>query len=152
MAKCRKANGAGEGSTPSAPSSSERETLDALVATLSGLNLDQLRLQWWAGSLPPIFRDGCSCVCSPIGSRPRQSGISIGRYCGVCGEPRDEAFESVDARPFATCGPTTREGVGLKSGALLVREWNSRLERVMVLDDRKVAAWDENALAAYIAA
>ena len=40
-----------------------------------------------------------------------------------------------DARPFATRGPTTREGVGLKSGALLVREWNSRLERVMVLDD-----------------
>ena len=50
-------------------------------------------------------------------------------------EIRDEAFESGDARPFATRGPTTREGVGLKSGALLVREWNSRLERVMVLDD-----------------
>jgi Protein of unknown function (DUF2924) len=40
-----------------------------------------------------------------------------------------------DARPFAPRGPTTREGVGLKSGALLVREWSGRLERVMVLDD-----------------
>ena len=47
----------------------------------------------------------------------------------------DEAFELGDARPFATRGPTTREGIGLKSDALLVREWNSRLERVMVLDD-----------------
>src|SRR5271165_892663 len=43
--------------------------------------------------------------------------------------------ESGDARPFAPRGPTTREGVGLKSGALLVREWNGRLERVMILDD-----------------
>ena len=50
-------------------------------------------------------------------------------------EPRDEAFELGDARPFATRGPTTREGVGLKSGALLVREWNGRLERIMILDD-----------------
>jgi len=50
-------------------------------------------------------------------------------------EPRDEALESGGARPFATRGPTTREGFGLKSGALLVREWNGRLERVMVLDD-----------------
>ena len=50
-------------------------------------------------------------------------------------EPEDEAFELGGARPFATRGPTTREGVGLKSGALLVREWNGRLERVMVLED-----------------
>ena len=50
------------------------------------------------------------------------------------------AFELRDARPFATRGPTTREGVGLKSGALLVREWNGRLERVMILDDG--CAWN----------
>ena len=47
----------------------------------------------------------------------------------------DDALELGDARPFAPRGPTTREGVGLKSGALLVREWSGRLERVMVLDD-----------------
>ena len=39
-------------------------------------------------------------------------------------ESGDGAFEPGSARPFATRGPTTREGVGLKSGALLVREWN----------------------------
>ena len=27
------------------------------------------------------------------------------------------------------------EGVGLKAGALLVREWNGRLERVMILEE-----------------
>jgi hypothetical protein len=49
--------------------------------------------------------------------------------------PRDEALGSKDTHPFATRGPTTREGVGLRSGALLVREWKGRPERVMVLDD-----------------
>ncbi len=44
-------------------------------------------------------------------------------------EPKDESFGSGDARPFATRGPTTREGVGLRPGALLVREWNGRPER-----------------------
>jgi hypothetical protein len=50
-------------------------------------------------------------------------------------QPREEAFESRNARPFASRRPTTRDGVGLKPGALLVREWNGRLERVMILDD-----------------
>jgi Protein of unknown function (DUF2924) len=49
-------------------------------------------------------------------------------------EMKGEALESGQAPPFATRGPITREGVGLKSGALLVREWNGRIERVMVLD------------------
>ena len=47
MAKRGKASGAGEASVPPALSASERETVDASVASLSGLNLDQLRLQWW---------------------------------------------------------------------------------------------------------
>ena len=42
----------------------------------------------WAGSLPPISRHGCSFACSPIGSKPRASGISIGRPCGVCASRR----------------------------------------------------------------
>ena len=50
-------------------------------------------------------------------------------------EPPWEAFELGVVRPFANRRPTTPEGVGLKSGALLVREWNGRVERVMILDD-----------------
>ena len=45
MAKRGKASRAGE-AVPPALSVSERETVDASVASLSGLNLDQLRLQW----------------------------------------------------------------------------------------------------------
>jgi hypothetical protein len=37
--------------------------------------------------------------------------------------------------PFDRRVPQTREGLGLKAGALLVREWNGRLERVMILDE-----------------
>jgi hypothetical protein len=38
------------------------------------------------------------------------------------------------AAPFDRRAPQTREGVGLKAGALLVREWNGRFERVMILE------------------
>ena len=60
MAKRRKASGAGEASVPPAPSSSERERLDASVASLSGLNADQLRLQWrnHLGGIPPAHLPG----------------------------------------------------------------------------------------------
>jgi Protein of unknown function (DUF2924) len=40
-----------------------------------------------------------------------------------------------DAAPFDRRSPQTRDGVGLKAGALLVREWNGKLERVMILKD-----------------
>jgi transposase-like protein len=39
------------------------------------------------------------------------------------------------ATPFYRRAPQTREGVGLKAGALLVREWKGRLERVMILEE-----------------
>jgi hypothetical protein len=39
------------------------------------------------------------------------------------------------AAPFDRRAPQTREGVGLKAGAQLVREWKGRLERVMILEE-----------------
>jgi hypothetical protein len=37
--------------------------------------------------------------------------------------------------PFGCPLPQTREGLGLKAGALLVREWNGKLERVVILKE-----------------
>jgi hypothetical protein len=37
--------------------------------------------------------------------------------------------------PFDRRMPQTREGLGLKAGALLMREWRGRLERVMILEE-----------------
>ena len=138
MATRRNANGAGEASAPPAPSPSERETLDASVASLSGLNLDQLRLQWrnHLGGIAPAHLPGWLLM------RVLAYRIQVAAFGDLdrailrrLRAPRDEGFKSGDPRPFAARGPTTREGVGLKPGALLVREWNSRLERVMILDD-----------------
>ena len=60
MAKRRKASRAGEASVPPTPSASEREMLDASVARLSGLNVDQLRLHWrnHVGGVAPAHLPG----------------------------------------------------------------------------------------------
>src|SRR5271165_2389642 len=131
-------NGLGEASAPPAPSASERETLDASVASLSGLNVDQLRLQWrnHLGGIAPAHLPGW-LIMRVLAYRIQAAAFGdLDRaMLRRLRESGDGAFEPGSARPFATRGPTTREGVGLKSGALLVREWNGRLERVMVLED-----------------
>jgi hypothetical protein len=138
MTKRRKASGAGEASSAPAPSREERGALDALVAGLSHVNLDQLRLQWrnHLGGSSPIHLPGW-LLLRVLAYRIQAAAFGdLDRaILRRLREPRDEAFESGGTRPFATRGPTTREGVGLKSGALLVREWKGRLERVMVLED-----------------
>ena len=60
MTKRRKANGAGEASSAPAPTRSERGALDALVASLPHLNLDQLHLQWrnHLGGIAPAHLPG----------------------------------------------------------------------------------------------
>jgi hypothetical protein len=58
-------------------------------------------------------------------------GLGLGRY--------EEKFREnkidFDVLADLTDGDLRREGVGLKSGAFVVREWNGRIERVMVLDE-----------------
>ena len=138
MVKRRKASGVGEASVPPTPSTSERETLEASVASLSGLDVDQLRLQWrnHLGGVAPAHLPGW-LLMRVLAYRIQAAAFGdLDRaILRRLRESVDEAFKLGGARPFATRGPTTREGVGLKSGALLVREWNGRLERIMILDD-----------------
>ena len=60
MATRRMASGAGEALVPQVPSLSEGEALDGLVASLSSLNMDQLRLQWrnHLGGIAPAHLPG----------------------------------------------------------------------------------------------
>src|SRR5271165_1349962 len=60
MAKHRKSSGLGGALVTPAPSSSEREVLDASVTSLSGLNVDQLRLEWrnHPGGIAPAHLPG----------------------------------------------------------------------------------------------
>jgi len=138
MARRRKATGAGEASGTPAPAPPERGTLDALVVGLSHLNQDQLELQWRnaLGGSPPAH------LPSRLLMRVLAYRIQAAAFGDLdravlrrLREPRDEALESGGARPFATRGPTTGEGLRVRSGALLVREWKGHLERVMALDD-----------------
>jgi hypothetical protein len=138
MTKRRKASSAGEASGAPAPPPSQRGAIDALVASLSHLNLDQLRLQWrnhLGGSLPTHLPGWLLMRVLAYRIQALAFGDLDRAILRRLREPRDEASGSVGACPFAIRGATTREGVGLKSGSLLVREWKGRHERVMVLDD-----------------
>ena len=77
--KCDRARG-----LPPAPSASARETLDASVARLSGLNTDQLRLQWrnHLGGVAPAHLPGWLLLRVLAYRKPRHSGISTGRFWG----------------------------------------------------------------------
>jgi hypothetical protein len=48
--------------------------------------------------------------------------------------PRGDAIDFAGS-PFKKRKPRTRDGRGITSGALLVREWKGKLERVMVLNN-----------------
>jgi hypothetical protein len=52
----------------------------------------------------------------------------------VLRQPKGRRLASSDLHPFEARVPTTREGTKLQAGALLAREWNGRVERVMILD------------------
>ena len=105
-----------------------------IVANLEGLDLNGLRRQWRAhlGGEPPAHL-------------PRWLLIRVLAY-----RLQSDAFGGLDksirrilrsgkeddvAAPFDRRAPQTREGLGLKAGALLVREWKGRLERVMILEE-----------------
>jgi hypothetical protein len=138
MAKRQKATGAGEATVPPAQSSSERERLETAVASLSGLNADQLRLHWrnHLGGIVPAHLPGWLLIrVLAYRIQAVEFGDLDRAILRRLREMKGEALGSRQSRPFATRGPTTREGVGLKSGALLVREWNGRIERVMVLNE-----------------
>jgi len=108
-------------------------SLHSIVGNLEGLDLD--------GGAPSVAR--------PFGGRTAQPSSTLapdesaGVPAAVRGVQRSRqsirrilrsAAEDGVGAPFDRRAAQTREGVGLKAGALLVREWNGRLERVMILE------------------
>jgi hypothetical protein len=106
----------------------------SIVAGLEGHDLNGLRRQWRAhlgGEAPAHL--------------PRWLLMKVLAY-----RLQSDAFGDLDksirrilrsgkedgvGAPFDRRSPLTREGLGLKAGALLVREWNGKLERVMILEE-----------------
>src|SRR6202042_2890593 len=106
----------------------------SIIANLEGLDLNGLRHQWrghLGGEAPAHL--------------PRWLLMKVLAY-----RLQSDAFGDLDksirrilrsgkedgvAAPFDRRAPQARDGVGLKVGALLVREWKGKLERVMILEE-----------------
>ena len=142
MSLGRHSGDAGENLSLPASSQSKTETLDATVAGVADLDADQLRLQCrnHLGGTAPAHLPRWLLLrvlayrlqAAALGDLDKATVPSI----------RASQGDAIDfsGSPFKKRKPRTRDGIGLNPGALLVREWKGKLERVMVLD--KGFAWN----------
>jgi hypothetical protein len=109
-------------------------SVSSIVANLEGLDLNGLRRQWRAhlGGEAPAHLSRWFLM-KVLAYRLQSDAF------GDLDKSVQRMLRSNDNRgvaaPFDRRAPRTREGLGLKAGALLVREWNGRLERVMILEE-----------------
>jgi Protein of unknown function (DUF2924) len=105
-----------------------------IVAELEGYDLNGLRRHWRAhlGGEPPTHLP--RWLLMRVLAHRLQSDAFGGLDKSIQRILRAKKDDAA-AAPFERRVPQTREGVGLKAGALLVREWKGRLERVMILEE-----------------
>ena len=137
MAKLPQSSGVGENLLPLAPRSAEHGSLKELVAGLVDLELNGLRLQWrnHLGGTPPAHLPrwlllrvlACRIQAAALGGLDKETLRALR-------QPKGQTVHSLDGRPFEPRIPKTRQGASLRAGAQLTREWNGKLERVMVLE------------------
>jgi hypothetical protein len=106
----------------------------SIVADLEGHDLNGLRRQWRAhlGGEPPAHLP--RWLLMKVLACRLQSDTFGGLDKSIRRILRSGNEDGVGA-PFDRRAPQTREGVSLKVGALLVREWKGQLERVMILEE-----------------
>jgi hypothetical protein len=133
----------GEASPPPAPRSDNAGSLEDVIAGLADLDANGLRLQWrnHLGGTPPAHLPRWLLL------RVLAYQIQVGALGGpdkvtlrVIRQPKGQTLDSAESGSFETRIPSTREGTTLRAGAVLVREWKGKLERVMVLE--KGFAWN----------
>jgi hypothetical protein len=106
----------------------------SIVANLEGLDLNGLRRQWRAhlGGEAPAHVS--RWLLMKVLAYRLQSDALGGLDKSILRIIRSAKGSDATA-PFERRAPQTLEEVSLKAGALLVREWNGRLERVMILEE-----------------
>jgi Protein of unknown function (DUF2924) len=133
MARRRQVGGVDPGRT-----GPKAETLDVMIAGLADLDVDQIRLQWRneLGGLAPAHLPRW-LLARVLAFRMQAAALGDLDKATLrrLRPSTDDSVAPDGARPFERRGPTTRKGVGLKAGALLVREWQGRPESVMILED-----------------
>jgi hypothetical protein len=133
----------GEAKPRPAPSSTAAPALDVFIAGLADLGADQLRLQWrnHLGGTPPAHLPRW-LLARVLAHRVQVAALGdLDRaLLRMMRQAKGGDSDGSDIRLFAPRDPATRDGVGLKAGALLVREWNGAPQRVMVLE--KGFAWN----------
>jgi Protein of unknown function (DUF2924) len=143
MAPRRHSSDVGENRPLPASSPREAESLTATVAGLADLNADQLRLQWrnrLGGTVPAHLPRWLLLKVLAYRLQADALGDLDKASLRVIRASQGATIDSASGRPFNNRTPRTRDGIGLNPGALLVREWKGKLERVMVLD--KGFAWN----------
>ena len=138
MRKPAKISGAGGASRPPAPSAFERATPDAVLAGLPNLGLEDLRLQWrdHLGRTAPAHLPKW-LLMRVLAYRVQTAEFGdLGKAAlRELSASEGEGPVSSGPGPFAPRSATTRDGAKLNPGSLLTREWNGRVESVMVLEE-----------------
>jgi hypothetical protein len=106
----------------------------SIVADLEGHDLNGLRRQWRArlGGEPPLHLE--RWLLMRVLAYRLQAGACGGLDKSIQRMLASKKKNGANA-PFDQRAPQTRDGVGLKAGAMLVREWKGQLERVMILEE-----------------
>jgi Protein of unknown function (DUF2924) len=143
MAKHRQARGAGEGLLRPAPRPKGVLAQDDMIAALAELDANGLCLQWrnhLSGTPPAHLPRWLLMKILTYRIQAAAFGGLDKETLRVLRQPKGRRLTSSDLHPFEARIATTREGTKLQAGTLLAREWNGRLERVMILE--KGVAWN----------
>ena len=143
MAMRRRSGDVGEASPPWAPRSDNAGSVEDVIAGLADLDANALRLQGrnHLGGTPPahlprwlLLRVLAYQIQVAALGGPDKATLRVIR------QPKGRTLDSTESGPFEARVPSTREGTTLGAGAMLVREWKGKLERVTVLE--KGFAWN----------
>jgi len=106
----------------------------SIVAGLEGHDLNGLRRHWRAhlGGEPPAHLQ--RWLLMRVLAYRLQADALGGLDKSIEQKLSSKKKDGANA-PFNRRAPRTQDGVGLKAGAMLVREWKGKLERVMILEE-----------------
>jgi hypothetical protein len=112
-------------------------SLAAVLAGLEGLEVEGLRRQWCnrLGGEAPVHMPRWLLV-KVLGHRLQVAAFGdLDKSARRLLRDESNGEGNRNPAPFDRRDAQTREGIALRPGALLVREWQGKLERVMVLEE-----------------